>query len=219
VRAPRPLPWTALIEALGEPRFEEIRSALARTHTDPLDRDAFLLNAGVGQVFRDLVPADAPAEAVTSYGALLHAIYAHWDRGSPVFSLDAATAARLLSAPPAAPGTWGGPAVCYVQLPERLVWAASDSGAAHEPMDGLFAIVTGSRLRVLAVLGFRPDRQGFTTLEADLGLPSPPPVPRADGSAPFATALPAGDRMGFFSVTSDVELAALALLALAGSHG
>ena len=42
---------------------------------------------------------------------------------------------------------------------------------------------------------------------------------RDDGAAPFATVLPAGERMGFFSVTSESELVALALLAHAEAAG
>lgn len=216
--APRPLPWTALLEALGTARFEEIEAALAKAKTDPLDRDAFLLDGSVGRVLRDLVPDDAPAEAVTSYGALLHALYVHWDHGFPARTVEREDATALLAAPPEDIPSGPRPDVVYIQLPERLVWAAPAPGAAHEPMDGMFVTALPRRVRALAVLGFRPDRQGFTTIEADvpLGLR---PEPRPDGSAPFATVLPAGERMGLFSVTSQTELALLALLALAASRG
>jgi hypothetical protein len=219
VSGARAYPWTGLVEALGEARFSEIRPALAAAGTDPLDRDAFLLQAAVGRILRDLVPADAPAEAVTSYGALLHMLYLHWDRGWPVRSLDRATAVSLLAAPPVAAAPETAPGVCYVQLPERLVWAAPAPGAAHEPMDGLFVARGSTRLSVLAVLGFRPERLGFTTIEAETPVPGPAPRPRRDGSAPFATVLPAGGRMGLFSVVSPEELAALGSLAVATAEG
>jgi hypothetical protein len=217
--APRAYPWTALAQALGSSRFEALRTALAATKTDPLDRDAFLLAAAVGQVLRDFVPQEAPAESVTSYAALLHTLYLNWDRGWPMKTLDRATAASLLSAPPDVAAASLEPAICYVQLPERLVWAVPAPGAAHEPIDGLFVLFTRQRLRVLAVLGFRPERQGFTTIEADASLPVPAPAARPDGSSPFATVLPAGERMGLFSIVSQAELAALALLALAAARG
>ncbi len=223
----RPYPWTALIEALGEARLAEVRAALEAGKKDRFDRDLFLLDAAVGRLLRDLVPADAPAEAVTSYAALLHMLYLHWDAGSPVRVLERAKAAALLVAPPpslppatAAPAV-ASPPVSYVQLPERLVWAAPAPGGPHEPMDGAFVVLAPRRLRVLAVLGFRPERQGFSTIEAEAPLPplpSPPPV-RDDGTAPFATVLPAGERMGYFSVTTEAELALLALLALAATAG
>ncbi len=215
---PRPLPWTALVEALGADSFEAMRAALAKAATDAADRDAFLLDGAVGRALRDLVPADAPADAVTEYGALLHALYLHWDAGSPGRSLERDAAAALLSAPPARIEDVPAPRAVYVQLPERLVWAAPAPGAPHEPMDGLFLLRAPGRCRVLAVLGFRPDRQGFTTVAADTPLP-PRLAPRPDGSRPFATVLPGGERMGLFSVTSPSELAVLALLALAAAPG
>ena len=215
--APRPLPWAALVEVLGEGRFEAIRAALGKTGADAFDRDAFLLDGAVGRVLRDLVPADAPAEAVTQYGALLHVLYLHWAHGSPVRVLKRAAASALLAAPPVRPPPVEGTAVAYVQLPERLVWAAAASGAPHEPMDGIFVVHSQRGDGALAVLGFRPDRQGFTTIEAVGPLPAQPAT-RADGSPPFATTLPAGERMGFFSVTTAPELMLLALLALAAAQ-
>lgn len=214
----RPLPWTALVEALGEGSFEAARSSLAKAGTDPFDRDAFLLDGAVGRLLRDLMPTDAPADAVTEYAALLHALYVHWDAGSPVRSLERDAATALLSAPPAPAGDAPAPSAVYVQLPERLVWAAAAPAAPHEPLDGVFVLRSLGRCRALAVLGFRPDRQGFTTIEADTPLP-PRLEPRPDGSPPFATVLPAGERMGLFSVTTAPELAALALLALSAARG
>jgi len=218
VSAPRPLPWTALIEALGEGNFKAIRAALGKAGADPFDRDAFLLDGAVGRVLRELVPADAPAEAVTQYGALLHTLYLHWAHGSPVRALERAAASALLAAPPARVPALEGPVVAYVQLPERLVWAAPAAGAPHEPMDGVFVLHSQRGSSALAILGFRPDRQGFTTIEAEGPVP-PPLAARPDGSRPFATALPAGERMGFFSVTTAPELMLLALLALAAAQG
>lgn len=213
----RALPWTALVEALGPSSFEAVRAALHKAGTDPLDRDAFLLDGAVGRILRDLVPGDAPAEAVTEYGALLHALYLHWDAGSPVRKLERGEAAALLSTPPEHVSAAVPPAV-YVQFPERLVWAAPAPGAPHEPLDGVFVLRSPGAFRVLAVLGFRSDRQGFTTIGADAAVPLRLGR-RADGSAPFATALPAGERMGLFSVTTESELAALALLALSAARG
>jgi hypothetical protein len=215
--AARPYPWTSLVDALGEPRFAAMRAALAAAGTDPFDRDAFVLAPDVGRALRDLVPDEAPAEAVMSYAALLHVLYLHWDAGRPVRGLDRAATTRLLAppgAPPAASPPTPPPQVGYVQLPERLVWASASPGAAHEPMDGMFVVATERWLRVLAVLGFRPERLGFTTITAEAPLPVGARAARPDRSPPFATVLPAGERMGYFSVTSPAELARLALLAL-----
>jgi len=215
VNATRALPWTDLMEAIGAKPFDDIREAVTAAGLDPVDRDAFLLLGPAGALLREVMPADAPAEAVLEYGALVHVLHLHREAGHPIRALDRAALERALGdtgplgRPPAAPGVW------YVQLPERMVWAETAPGAPHEPLDGLFAVVSASRVSVLAVLGFRPERGGFTTVEAAAALPVTPPGPRPDGSAPFASALPAGERAGLRSVTSPDELVALALLALA----
>lgn len=211
----RPLPWTDLVEVIGTKPFEDITEALTGARVDPADRDAFLLLGPAGALLRELMPADAPAQAVTEYGALLHVLYLHREAGHPVRALDRATLERALAdfaplgRPPAAPGVW------YVQFPERLVWAETAPDVPHEPLDGSFALVSAARASVLAVLGFRPERGGFTTVEAVSALPVTPPPPRPDGSAPFASLLPAGERAHLRSVATPDELVALALLALA----
>lgn len=213
----RPLPWTELVEAIGAKPFEDIREALTSGRVDPANRDAFLLVGPAGALLRELMPAAAQAGAVIEYGALLHALYRHWDAGRPLRTLDRAALERALTdqgplgRPPVAP------AVFYLQLPERAVWAESARGAPHEPIDGCFIDLSASAVSALAVLGFRPERGGFTIAEATATLPITPPGPRPDGSAPFASVLPAGERAGLRSVVSPGELVALALLALAAT--
>jgi hypothetical protein len=215
VSVERALPWTDLVEAIGTKRFERIQEALATGGVDAASRDAFLLLGSVGTLLRELMPAEAPAEAVTEYGALLHVLYLHWDAGHPVRALDRVALDRALSdftplgRPPAAP------TVSYVRLPERIVWAEPTPGAPHEPLDGCFVILSASTISVLAILGFRTERGGFTTVQASATLPLAPPPARPDGTAPFASVLPAGQRAGLVSVASPGELVALALLALA----
>ena len=213
----RPYPWTELVEALGDGRLEEIGGELAAAGTDPYERDAFALVGAVGRLLRELVPDDAPAEAVTSYIGLLHALYLHWAGGRLVRPTSRERLSAQLETPVTPPVPE--PGACYLQLPERLVWAAPSDGTAHEPLDGLFVVATPSQIRVLAVLGFRREREGFTTIDATAPLPAPDLSTRADGSAPFASVLPAGDRMGFHSLTSETELIWLALLALAEAPG
>ena len=209
----RSLPWTDLVAAIGEERFTAVREALDQQKTDALSRDAFLLNATVGQLLRDLMPEDAPSDAVNAYGALIHMLYAAWSRDWPVVSL---TAERLRqSFPRTAPHAPRTPAVvCYLQLPERVVWAEPVAGEAHEPLDGVFLIVTDRAAHALAILGFRAARDGFTTMEGAIELPAPPAGPREDGSAAFTSTLPAGDRASLLSVRDAHELVSLALCGL-----
>ena len=213
----RPLRWTALVEALGERRFEEIRESLERNRTTATDRDAFVLDGTVGNLLRDVMPEDAPAETVNAYAALLHMVYLLWSHGWPTRSVAAADLKAVLAAPSAAPGPRSPlPAPqspVYIQLPERLVWAEPVRGAAHEPVDGVFLVATAERASALAVLGLREEREGYTTAEASFALPLPLPAPRPDGGAPFASLLPGGARAGLLSIASELELVALALLA------
>lgn len=219
------MPWTRLVETLGDARFEEIHAALEQARTDPFDRDAFLLNGAAGLLLRDLMPADAPAAAVNAYGALLHMLYCAWSRDWPLARLtavqlksaiaSAATASRALLPIAHSPL----PVVVYLQLPERLVWAEPAAGQPHEPLDGVFLLTRPARAWIVAILGFREGRDGFTTIEAAMALPAPAAAARADGTAPFTSVLPGGDRAGLLSVVDEAELAGLALLALAAAEG
>lgn len=214
----RPLPWTEIVAALGEARFEEVRDSLRRAGTDGSVRDAFLLDGAAGRLWRDLVPEDAPAETVSGYGALLHVLFLAWERGWPTGSLERERLDALLAAPRVTPRLTP-VAARYVQLPERVVWASPTTGAAHEPMDGVFVMTKESEVAALAVLGFRPERAGFTVMESRMPLPLTAPPARPDGSPPFASVLPSGDRARLYSVIDAVELAFLALLAVEGEGG
>ena len=215
--APRPLPWTDLFDAIGESRFEEIRTAVRRDRVDTANRDEFLMVASAGGLLREMMPPEASADAMLAYGALLHMLFLLWDASWPVTTLDRPILDRALADleplghPPTAPG------VVYIQLPERAVWAEPAPGEPHEPLDGCFVSLRAARATVLAVLGFRADREGFTTIEADAPLPLAPPAPRPDGAAPFSSALPSGERAGLRSLVTPQELLALALLARAAA--
>jgi hypothetical protein len=146
-------------------------------------------------------------------------LYLHWERDWPVARIEPRALDRALQSPAPLPARTPPVAVCYLQLPERAVWAASQPGGPHEPLDGLFVVAAPARVRTLAVLGFRPERVGFTTIESELGLPAAAPGPRADGGPPFASVIPGGERGKLRSVADAHELAALAVLALATTAG
>ena len=204
----RVLPWTDLVPAIGEEHFEEIRTSLAAAKTDDLDRDAFLLNGAVAAVLRDLMPEDAPTEAINAYGALLHMLWVNWARDWPLVPVSADQVARVVASP--LPHVPTSPLVCYVQLPPRLAWAGSEE-ESHEPLDGMFLIARPDRAYALAILGLRAEREGFTTMEGAIRLPAPAPLPRDDGSAPFSPVMPGGREAGLLSVDDEHELVALAL--------
>ena len=106
---------------------------------------------------------------------------------------------------------------CYLQLPERLFWARISDTAAPEPLDGLFlAAGPGDReITVLAVLGLRPERGGFSQIALTV-----PPEDLAQAKdfvrrPRFAPVLEGGERAGVKSLVSEAELLHLAHLALA----
>ena len=214
----RPLPWTELFEAIGEERFTQVRDALTAARVDAEERDAFLMNGAAGQLLRELMPEEAPAETVSAYGALIHMVYLAWRAGWPVTGVSAdALRTRLVSASSLASPLSSLPRLAYLQLPPNLVWAEPAAGEAHEPMDGAFVQVREDRVHVLGVLGFRAGRPGFTTMEGAIRLPAPAPEPREGGSPAFASTLPAGEKAGLISVVDEHELCALALLSLAAA--
>jgi hypothetical protein len=105
---------------------------------------------------------------------------------------------------------------CYLQLPERLFWARIAQDATAEPVDGLFLAsgAEGGEVTVLAVLGFRPERGGFSQVTVT----APPEDFARAGSFVrrplFAPALEGGERAGVRSLLSEAELLYLASLAL-----
>jgi hypothetical protein len=185
-----------------------------------------------------------PGTTIAEYQTLLYATYRYWRAGRHTFALaqealvgdstarglDGSRAprpgesgsqpaiqssSRRTSAPPNRP-----PAVphgaCYIQLPERLFWAKIDETAAPEPMDGMFlAMGPGDQeITVLAVLGLRPERGGFSQIAMTV---PPGDLVRAGSFARrplFAPVLEGGDRAGVKSLVSDAELLHLAHLAL-----
>lgn len=215
----RPLPWTDLVTAIGEEHFGEIRTALEAGGVDDLNRDAFLLNGAVGAVLRDLMPEDAPSDTINAYGALLHMFFCAWARDWPLVTVtgdklrEALTGEYPLSHAPTFP------LVCYLQLPERLVWAEPVRGDAHEPLDGVFVIATTDKVHALAILGFRQERDGFTTMEGAISLPAPSPGLRESGADAFAAAMPGGNKAGLISVVDEHELATLVMRTIEATAG
>lgn len=202
----RPTPFGLVFADLAS-RFPALRDDLARSGTDPRDRDAFLLTLPAMQLLRDLRPDDDSAgEGVPELAALLHHAYLAWAAGLQTWTLDAGATRRALegaAVPTAAAATTG-----YLQLPERLVWA-SLGGAAWEPLDGCFVdAAEGREWRVLGVFGIHPSREGFTVAEA-VGHPGMRHA-RADGAPYFSPALDGGARAGLFSVVEPEELVELA---------
>lgn len=215
----RPTPFDVAFGAEAEERFPRIKESLAAAGLDPDDRDAFVLDREVVSFLRDLVPEQGVGPAVAQHLALLHHAYLYWAAGGWIVRPTRERVKELLGGirpvgPPAEPAA---PGACYLQLPERLVWAEIAQGEPHQPLDGLFVRSwPGGGFFVLAVFGMHQERMGFSVVDSD-GYPEDDLI-RADGSAPFAPVLPGGLAAGLFSVIGEEELIELAarVMPLAG---
>lgn len=206
----RPHPFDVIHHALSEAWFREI--------PDTDDRLEFQQLTPVQRALGELKPteADAPGAAAEEYGVLLYAVYRFWSAGRHSVALEPAALERALARehapPPQVPH-----GACYLQLPERLFWARIGAEVPPEPLDGLFLATGagGQEITVLAVLGWRPERSGFS----QIAVTAPPEdFARAGEFArrpPFAPVLDGGERAGLKSLVSEAELLHLTCLALA----
>ena len=213
-------PFDLIGGALGDAWFAEVDAAARAAKRDPSDRLAFQQLLPVQRALGELRPpeAAAPGAAVEEYGTLLFVVYHYQRGGKQSFVLDRAALERELArdrgSPPPLPGAV---APCYLQLPERWFWARIAESAPPEPLDGINVTPTagGRELLVLAVLGLRPERDGFS----QIAVAAPPQdvagAARLVRRPLFAPVLEGGERAGMRSLVSDAELLHLAHLALA----
>jgi hypothetical protein len=204
----RPTPFDLVFAELAGERFPAIREALAGAGRDPRDRDAFLLTLPAMTLLRELRPDDSAAgEGVEELAALAHHAYLAWEAGIITWPTDLEQTRTALRSVAAHVGT--APSAGYLQVPERLVWAALAPATAAEPLDGCFvhAMAQGG-LRVLGIFGMHPGRMGFSVVEA-VGTPGAALV-RADGSPVFAPVLAGGSAAGIHSLVGPEELVELA---------
>jgi len=219
-------PFEVVSEALPDEWFTQVRAAEAQG-LDPTDRLHFHDLAPVRLAIGGLCPPEAAPAGTTiaEYETLLYAVYRYWSAGRHTLTLSRESLERALAAdqPERAGGGSGRhpPTVphgaCYLQLPERLFWARISDTTAPEPLDGMF-LATGAggrEISVLAALGLRPERSGFSQIAMTV---PPEDLVRAGGFVRrplFAPVLEGGERAGVKSLVCEAELLHLAHLALA----
>jgi hypothetical protein len=201
--------------------------AAAAAGRDPRDRGEF---AGVPEVQRLLAELQSPElierepEAAQEYLELLHAMYRFDAAGRRIVS---PTRAQLQPwvrrLPPAEPPRVPGGA-CYVQLPERWWWGQRGPDTPHEPLDGVFVVASprGDEVTLLAVLGLRQERGGFTQVTVHARPTDFAAARGAQRDPPFAPVMDGGTSGGVLSVATPAELLTLvqlALLAVAHAEG
>lgn len=206
-------PFDYVFAELADSRFEEIRK-------QGWERD--LTFFGKLPAVRSLLDAVSPpdaegdADALAEYLASLFVAFRYWEAGRHTYRIARDDLERRLSAPIAAlPPVPRG--ACYLDFPERWFWARINQEAPHEPLDGLFVAVGGappSAVTVVAVLGLRPERGGFSQITVSGDASSLHHAVAMRREPPFAPAMEGGAAGDVRSVASEGELLHLASLAL-----
>jgi len=206
----RPTPFELVFADLAQERFGAIRDSLVAAKLDAADLDAFALDRQAVLLLRDLVPDDAPEEAVREHLSFLHHAFLNWQAGGWTFRLGRRPAIELLNAPSAQEGTAAAtPQAYYIQFPARMVWAELAEGQPHEPLDGLFVhSPAANRWQVMGIFGLHPDRAGFSVVTASGARLAR--LEREDGSPVFASVLPGGATAEIYSVVGPEEMIELA---------
>jgi len=214
----RPTPFDLVFGGL-EDRFATLTEAAAAAGRDPREWTDF---AALPEVQRLLAEMETPGlvernpDAADEYLAALYVGYRfHVAGGRPVVLTRERLAPWLDRLPPAtAPAIPGG--ACYLQLPEGWIWAQADPGQPHEPLDGLFLVAAprGDAVTVLAVLGLREARGGFTQVSLRARFTDFAAARAVGRHPPFAPLMEGGAMAGFRSVATAGELLSLAHLAL-----
>jgi hypothetical protein len=212
-------PFDHAFAELAEARFAAVGAEATATRRDTSDRAQFATLSSVQRILAELESPEAverDPEAAEAYLTILFVAYRYWEAGRQRITVTAEqveNALRAASAGAMPPVPHG---ACYLQLPERWCWAQIAPDAPHEPLDGLFVVATEARgeLTVVAVLGLRPDRPGFSEItvvarEAD--------VAQAAAQArtpPLAPVIDGGEAAGLKSVVTEGEVLHLTALAL-----
>ena len=201
----RPTPFDLVFSQIAERAFPEIRASIERAGYEPTDRDAFLMIPEVVTVLRELRPDDGVGEGMDQLVALLHHVFVLWDAGGLTLPVPEERLEELLGSVSSTSAATEPPRAYYAQFPQHQVWAEVLQGESHEPLDGCFVHSTGAAtLRVLGVFGVRPERLGFSVVEAEG--PRALDLRRPDGSRLFSPVLPGGASAGLHSIAGGEEL-------------
>jgi hypothetical protein len=200
----RATPFDLVFNRAAESTFPRIASSLVAGGHDPADRDGFLMDREVVTLLRDLRPDEGLGEAMDQMVALVHHAFLTWAAGGVTIPVGREAAEELLAKAPEDADSMDVPAY-YAQFSERMIWAAVIENEAPEPLDGIFVSrAPGGDLHVLGIFGLRPERAGFSAVEATGGRVES--LAREDGSQLFDPTLPGGAAAGLRSIVGEAEL-------------
>jgi hypothetical protein len=202
----RPTPLDLVFPRIAESTFPRIAASLAASGADPADRDAFLMDREVITLLHELRPEEGLGDAMDQMVALVHHAYLAWASGAVTISVSREAAMALLGDERRNGGAAASEAAAYyAQFPERMIWASVIEDEAPEPLDGVFVSeAPGGDLRVLGIFGIRPDRAGFSAVEASGARVEG--LAREDGSPLFDPKLDGGAAAGLRSIIGEAEL-------------
>jgi hypothetical protein len=221
--------------AFGEAGFEErlfpaIEEEAERLGIDPSRLDLFTLLAAASDAVRDIVPPEAPADALEQHRVILFHVFNFWRFGRRLYLLETPVARYLVEAAPRVlDGKLPVPRPsCYLQLPANLFWASIGPDTPPEPVDGFFMTAfdgTDSlgdpyrHVHGLMVLGIRRNRAGFSVIpfetESGPGITSEwAAAPGRDAGSDFENVLPGGEMAGMYSILTTAEALKLLTRAL-----
>src|SRR5688572_3115344 len=106
--------------------FPRIRDESAERKVNVLTHERFDFLSTAGDVIRDLIPEEAPPEALAQYRALVFHAYHFWLNGRRLYVVDPAAARYLVeTSPPLQGWSFDIPGQsAYLQLPANLFWSS-----------------------------------------------------------------------------------------------
>lgn len=208
----RPHPYDEIFAPVADAAFQEIQRAAG--HVSSM---ADFAKVPATSRFLEAVtpPQSAPPDPlmIGGFAHLAYTLYRFWQDGRRTITVLQAdlTTTSLESQKPVGDSLPGG---AYLQFPERWFWARIDETAPHEPLDGIFVAPTAEDVAITAILGFRPERVGFSQLTALADAAAFAAAPDFQREPPFAPVMEGGAAAGFRSLVSESELIHLTQLAL-----
>jgi hypothetical protein len=212
-------PYELTFGGAMETRFPSLQQEARLARKDATDPAQF---ASLSTVQRILTDIESPSllnehpAAAAEYLTLLYSGFRFWEAGKSVLQVDREDWSE--PAPLAGSGLPEIPSgACYLQFPERWFWAQIAETAPHEPLDGIFLArsTDGRQLILVAVLGLRVERAGFSQVSLTVGSDDAEEALAVAGAPLFPPLMDGGSEAGFRSLGSAADLLVLAHLALA----
>ncbi len=194
--------------------FADIRAS----SPEPPDFARFCRLARVNDLVSRMVPAsptDLDPRVAEHHLYLLFAMYRFWCANQRTLIVDRTALEHLFHGiPNRMPSVPHG--ACYVTLPEFWFWGRIDPEEPPEPLDGMFLVADRdeSWLTVVAALGIRPQRSGFSQVVVGGDEKLLRAATDCLREPPFHADFEGGEAAGYRSCVSEAELLHLARLAL-----